>query len=60
MDTETGRDCTDLIRKEIKPGRWTLTKDRAAKERVLEALKAMEVAGIRLPDEVRSLIEGGR
>jgi hypothetical protein len=60
VDAETGRDCTDLIRKGEKPGRWTLTKDKAAKARVLEALKAMEVAGIRLPEEVRTMIEGGR
>lgn len=60
VDTETGRDCTDMVRKSVTDGRWTLTKDKAARARVLDVLKVMADAGFPLPEEARKMIEGGR
>lgn len=60
VDTETGRDCTDMIRKSVTDGRWTLTKDKAAKERVLAVLRIMADSGVPIPADMRKMIDGGR
>lgn len=60
VDPETGADVADWLRWDVTEGRWTLTKDKAAKQRVLAALKVMLDQGVRMPAEARKMIEGGR
>lgn len=61
VDPETGVDVADMVRWVVTEGRWTLTKDKAAKSRVLAAIKEMaEQSGIPIPAEARQMIEGGK
>lgn len=61
IDPGTGFDVSDLVQKSTTPGKWTLTKDKNAKQRVRDSLAAMlEEQGLAIPAEARRMIEGGR
>lgn len=60
VDSETGNDLSDMLTTARTSGRWVLTKDAAAKARVLAVLREIAAAGMPLPTEARKMIEGDK